>query len=438
MSKFNRGLYAKGTNMTSIEEIQKDAAKHDKKFYDDNGRVGYHSIEEGRNIFRVAVAHDPGDSPYVPIRFSNMEVEVDEYDSEGNKTGQKVWKRRKCFIATQHGPRDEAGASLLNSDVIETYIDCVTNKAKLQFSSEKEREQYLNPIHGYWHDGKFQWGIRPETKNICYAWDDKKELKQLELNKKWYSDMQSLIIGASANAPVAVDIFSHVDNGSPLVIEKNVIKEAGKRNKTEYKVTKQDPDMHKRESWDDFFKRTRITDKQLEELLEKKSLKELYVQNYTREEFERIVQGLRRFDAHWKFNMFMDQDFLQRFDEIEAEVMRVIPENKEEEEPAKEIPDQGQGTAPEVQTKDVKKITVPKMRKFLKEYVDDNYGSEYQLPMLKGEELKKWYELAVEGEDLPWDSLVQSGSNLPDPPDDLPWKDDDLDKQVDDIKNGVG
>ena len=448
---FNRGLYSQGANMQSINEAQKDAEKHDKKFYDDSGRVGYHEIKEGRNLFRIAVAHEAKDSPYLPIRFSNMEVEVDEYDTENNKTGNKIWKRRKNYISTQHGPRNQYGVSQLTTDPIEFYIEFLTNKLKREILNEKDREKALLPIHGYWSEGKYQWGIRPETKTICYAWNEAGELKQLELNKRWYSEMQGIIIGASGSSNVAVDIFSHVDNGSPLVIEKTVTKEQGKRNKTEYKITKEDPDMMKRESWDTFFERTRVTDQQLQDLLEKKSLKEMYSENYTRADFGRAIQGLRRFDEIWKFGLFSLPEFMEKLKEIEKEVFKNISEPNEDQQEtaeAKSVPDQGQdqetlsanpdsvvgegpGNPPES-----KKMTVPKMRKFLREYVADNYTEdEYQLPVLKGEELKRWYELAVIGEDLPWETLGGKIADDAQVPDDLPWGEDGVDKAIDDIKN---
>lgn len=465
---FNRGLYAQGANMESINQAQKDAEKHDKKFYEDNGRVGYHEIKEGRNLFRIAVAHKPEDSPYLPLRFSHMEVEVDEYDSDNKKTGNKVWKRRKCYIATQHGPRNQYGISQLATDPIEFYIEYLTNMLKNTVANEKEREKLLLPIHGYWNEGKYQWGIRPETKTICYAWNDAGELKQLELNKRWYSDMQGIIIGASGSSNIAVDIFSQIDNGSPLVIEKTITKEQGKRNKTEYKITKEDPDMMKRESWDDFFARTKVTDQQMMDLLEKKSLKEMYSENYTRFEFGRVIQSLRRFDEIWKFGLFQIGEFMDKLKEIEAEVFKYIPEPNTDNQQAESKPtqpEQGQyppATQPAQITEQTKtqeaptgpgtpsdngksdpspvatKITVPKMRKTLREYVEDNYeGEEYQLPVLKGKELKIWYDLAVEGEDLPWDTLgAKIADDKPKLPNDLPWaEEDDIDKDINDIKN---
>lgn len=47
------------------------------------------------------------------------------------------------------------------------------------------------------------------------------------------------------------------------------------------------------------------------------------------------------------------------------------------------------------------KPTVIKMRRFLKSYIEDNYGEGYSLPKLSKDDVSKWYDLAQEGEELP-------------------------------------
>ena len=43
------------------------------------------------------------------------------------------------------------------------------------------------------------------------------------------------------------------------------------------------------------------------------------------------------------------------------------------------------------------------MKKAIREYIDENYGEGFSLPSgVKGEELRRWYDLALEGEELPF------------------------------------
>ena len=49
------------------------------------------------------------------------------------------------------------------------------------------------------------------------------------------------------------------------------------------------------------------------------------------------------------------------------------------------------------------KLTPIKMKKAIREYIDENYGEGFSLPSgVKGEELRRWYDLALEGEELPF------------------------------------
>ena len=424
-------MYSAGTKMNSVQKMQQDADKHDKKFYDDSNRVSYHQIKEGRNVFRIAPAHDPNDSPYIAVRFTNLDALVDEYDNANQKTGKKVWKRKKCYISTQHGPRDPQGSSVLKSDIVEVYIEHLNKKLKLDYPNDKERETAAAPIRGYWKDNKYHWGIKPETKQFCYAWDEAGELKLLELSKKWFNEVQDIIMKASGDAAVAIDIFSHIDNGFPLVIDKEVKKEAGKRTKTEYKISKLDPDMVKRESWDDFFERTKVTDRQLKDLLEKKSLKEMFYENYTRQEFEKVGKGLRRFDQLNNYNLFKDLEFVNEIKEIHKQVNMYVPVANDESQE-----EQAEAAPAGVQMG----LTVQQALIELIDHVTLTYGNAKYLPKLDDDQVIKWYEMMKAGEELPiiveTTPAKETNQAMPsDQVEDLPWEinDESLDDAMDSL-----
>ena len=426
---FNRGKFSAGTKMNSVQKMQQDAEKHDKKFYDDSNRVSYHQIKEGRNIFRIAPAHDPNDSPYIAVRFTNLDTYVDEYDNTNQKTGNKVWKRKKCYISTQHGPRDNHGNSILKSDIVEVYIEHLNKKLKAEYPIDKERETIAAPIRGYWKDRNYQWGIKPETKQFCYAWDETGELKLLELSKRWFNELQDIIMKASGDSNVAIDIFSHIDNGFPLVIDKEIKKEQGKRAKTEYKISKLDPDMVKRESWDDFFDRTKVTDRQLKDLLEKKSLKAMFYENYTREEFEKVGKGLRRFDANNNYNLFSNKEFVDEVRGIHQQINMHVPVSNDESQ------DEEKGESEDEQTDDVTTgvqtgLTIQQALVELIDHVTIKYGNAKYLPKLDDDQVFKWYEMLQAGEELPiiidQPDVKQRDESMPkDDGNDLPWEMDD-------------
>lgn len=55
-------------------------------------------------------------------------------------------------------------------------------------------------------------------------------------------------------------------------------------------------------------------------------------------------------------------------------------------------------------------MTPLKMKKMLREYIASNYSDEgYTLPNLSKEDLVKWYQLAMEGEELPFDEMAGEG-----------------------------
>ena len=67
-----------------------DSKQHNKVFMSDTNRqVQTFSINEGRNVFRIAPGIAEGGVPYMPIRYSLMHVEVDEYNDDGVATGRK-------------------------------------------------------------------------------------------------------------------------------------------------------------------------------------------------------------------------------------------------------------------------------------------------------------------------------------------------------------
>lgn len=375
---FDRSKF-KAAPMSAIEKQEAKAKKASKNFSSGGGgRINFHKVEEGSNWFRIAPAHDPKDSPYVPIRKTMLKCNVDIYE-DGEPTGEKEVKLKSIFIATQHGEG-------ITKDVIETYIDYVYKRANEEYSDKDDRSKFLNPITGYKAKGKWNPGIRPSTNWVTYAWDKAGEIGRLELYDSWMKEMREVSARESEDEAIVLDIFSDPDEGFPLLIDKN--KESNK-----WKYTIINETLKKGETWEDYFKRNRLSDNQLKDLMEIKSLKEMLVNVYSIRDFEFAIDGLKRFDRENKYDIFKDEEFLKEVEECEAQVKACVEarggdEEKEEKEAKKEST-----------SSDIKPI---EMKRFIREYISENYGDDVELPNIKGDELKEWYLLAKSGDELPF------------------------------------
>lgn len=418
MAEFNRSGF-KATSMASLtsEEKKTEAAVPQNNY---QGRAGFHTISDGKNVFRIAPSPTEKEPAYRGVITSQLEVESDIYDSDNQKTGKKELKSRKIFIATQHS----AG---MKEDPILLYIDHVLKRANDEYSNKDERIKFLQPLKGWrGKDGKWNWGIEPMTSYVCYAWDKEGKLGRLELRDKWYSEMKRLSVeNNDDNVAIVVDVFTDPDQGYPLVLTE-FLTDKGKK---DYRVSCDT--LLRGETWEMFFERTRVTDNQLMELSQKESLTDLYYDVYTSRDFNLALDGLRRFDEKYKYGIFENEDFI---DKLEA-LKKTVPAEKKEadnpfiapkEEPKKTTssPRVSEKANPmqeieedikqEVQEKLGNMTPIPKMKTLIKQYIVENYGDDYSLPThLTNDQIKEWYALCKVGDELPFDTLDAPQEDLP-------------------------
>lgn len=394
----------KGSSLNTLEDEKRRAANALPKFGGGEGRAGFHEIKEGSNWRRIAPAHNPNEPAYRAKSTVFLECEVPEIDENGTETGKVEIKNKAIFIATQH--------SELDRDPVLMYIAAVQQKANDEISDKEQRQKYLYPINGWrGKDGKWNWGIKPDIKFVCYAWDDQGTLGREELFPKWLDDMKKISIERSPDdAEIIPDIFTDPDEGYPLIITKN----KNDKGKWDYSISCDLPSATKRESWESFFDRTRLTDDQLTELMGKESLKELYWDVYTTRDFDMAIDGLRRFDKKHKFDIFENEEFLEAISDLRLKVKQFVPWSKGEETeetnlPVKKAVESKVETPESVSRKlgiNVVAVPIPKMKTVIKQYIQDNYGDDYMLPdNLTKDQIKQWYELAEAGEELPFDAL---------------------------------
>ena len=387
--KFDRSKF-KGAKLSKLRETKEQADKKDVRLLggSSEGRANFLSVEEGRNEFRIMPPHNPNDPTYRPLRSAMLECELPVFE-DGKETGKFEFKNKKIFIATQHG--NEA-LRKLGKDPIETYIKYVNDEASL-IDGKDEKHKFLSPIKGWrGRDGKWNWGILPSTSFVCYAVKDN-QLGRLELWNSWIKEMNKImaLIEEEEDEVLDIDPFSDPDEGYPLVIKK----EKNEEDRWEYTVDRVNP--KKRQSWDEFCEENRVTDEQLKALYDKESLTELYVDCYTKRDFDLAINGLRLFDKKHKFNIFENDDFLSELEEIEKLVPEDEPKENSDATIEKEFEKAGNDTS---------KWPKPKCKKYLKAYILDSYDEDAEPYLQKVEELsledlRSWCELAEAGEELP-------------------------------------
>lgn len=382
----------KAGKLSSIKKKQEDAKKNNKYFGESNGnRVKFFSLkEEGRYKFRILPPHDENSSPYEVKRTTMLECEIDVYE-DGEKTGDTEIKKKSIFIGTQH-------SKSLKKDPIEVYIDKVYKQAA-EIEDKKDKENFLKPIKGCFVSKPMVFGIQPQTKYVCYALNEDGEIGRLELNPAWMKKMETISINEADDDDVLeLDIFSDPDEGYPLIITK----QKNDKKKVEYIIDADRP--KKRESFDDFCERVKVTDAQLEELDSQTPLKELFVDSYTTRDFDLALDGLARFDEENGYDIFEDEDFVSEIEAIKSLVPEFVPKIKEvdSEKEAKEA-DEEEEKEDKPTKSDSKKPSKIKMRKALKAYIDENYSDEFEgdVKDLDDDTLQEWYLLAESEEELP-------------------------------------
>jgi len=405
MSGFDRKRFV-GGKIAANKDMQKSASENNKPLFDDNGRVNFLTIEDGRNVFRILPPHpdDKSGATYVPYRVSRIECECKVYKN-GESTGETEVKQKNVFIATQHGG--------LKADPIETYIDFVKARAADEFTDRDERQKFLAPITGWrGRDGKWNWGIAPATSFVCYAIKDGK-IGRLELREQWIKDMDRMAISEDADDVIDVDIFSDPDEGYPLIISKGI-----EKNKTVFTLEKEVP--RRGESWDEFFNRNRVSDEQLEELLKLDPLSKTYGKEvYTRRDWDLALDGLKRVDAKYKFNIFKNSEFIEKLSEIEASVKDDL---RDDDDIKRNFSEKGRGDK-RVEDEETESISVSEMRVALKRAIKRVYDEQYvdQIPA-SDKDVKKWYQKLINGDELPIEEKTaddveeSSSSDEPEPP----------------------
>lgn len=382
-----------GAKLSANKDSQKSAQANNKSFASGNSRAGFLEIEEGKNVFRIMPPH-PNDTigaAYLPKRVTMLKCESNVW-KDGEETDQTEIKNKNIFIATQHGN--------LPGDPIELYINYVRKRASDEFQDKEDRQKFLAPITG-WKDktGKWNWGITPKTSFVAYAVKDK-VLGRLELYESMVKDMDKLAITEEADDVMGTDPFSDPNEGRELIItkEKEIDKQGKTTNKWVHTISMGEPSRQKRESWDDYFERTKLTDAQLEELEKQEPLSKIQGNDvYTTRDWNFAIDGLLRFDQENKYGIFDNDEFMEELSELEK---LVSPEKRNDDDIKKAF--ESPKEEKKVEGPEDEEMSPLEMKIVLKRFIKKEFGEEFvsQVPV-DPKELQRWYCLLEEGEDLP-------------------------------------
>lgn len=416
--KFDKSKFKK----QSIEDVEAEVKQAEKTMYKGGkSYTGFATIQKGKNVFRVVPAMGKA---YVACKMSKLRVEVPTYDANGKVTGKEV-KDKNVFCADIHGKN-----LLKGKDPIVLYCDYVRKKASEEYQDDVERRKFLNPIMGYKKGNKFVWGINPSLAYVCYVYQGSKDFARLQLYGTWMNRIKEISVEMSDDETVSFDIFSQLEGAYPLVI---TMGEDDKGKKT-YSLSAGVP--KKGQSWDEFFEETAIPDEDMEYFLnEVPTLEEIYKDVYSQKDFNMALDGLKRFDEENGYDIFADDGFLTEIEEMAAMIPDEDSKNdegeedeapkktkstskskkveepepddategdEEEEKPAPRRKAPASAPAKEKAAKVASYPPLSKMKKFLEEYIGEEYP-EAELPDdLTIAEVRSWYDLAQAGEALPF------------------------------------
>lgn len=404
---FDRSKY-KATSLAKVSETVQQTKQFDTYFGGKGEYANFWKQKDGITVKRVLPAHEPGDSPYVPMLTAMLKCEVDDKDKDGNVIGKKI-ANKKIFLATLHGG--------FPYDIIEEYIKRVYEKAE-HLQDKEERARFLNPVTGYRMGGKNgTWvpGIRPQLEYVYYAfiegkvWRDSLKPKQMEALNKESADL------CAQNDTAAVDMFSDPSTGFPIQWSR------GKDDNNKNVETLKSLPLKMGQTWEDYFEKNAVPDKVLEELDSLPSLQKLYVDCYTKRDFDYALDGLKRFDEANSYDIFAQDDYLDMIEELERLVEEKtgekpsgaddLPFGDGDEKPAKTVDaptrksPAAKASAPK-KSAAKKKPAEPTPEEKLKVVNDEfvrQYGEGYEELELEGEELEEAYQLALKKEDLGYD-----------------------------------
>lgn len=368
MTTFDRSKY-KATSSVTLKK-QEEEVKEIVNTGNNYNRVGFHTMDHGKNKFRIYPARNPedGNSSFIvpkTIHFLPQLIEI--VDDKGNKKSEI--KSKPIFNSRVHGRTKK--------DICEEYIKMAESLIQKETKDPSEFKRRMAPLNGYKDkNGTWHSGITGQTRWVCYS--DKystagKKLGFLEVTNGVKESMNKLTITEQVGEPIEIDPFSDADDGICLIIDYN--KQAQKAQDF-YKCSLEEVQIDK-------FNRklvpTPLTDEDLEKWLELESLEELFVMSYKKADFNKAFAGLQIFDEQNSIGVFA----LDEWHDIVAEISEYYPEIVEEK--AEVVETKKEIKAPIKETVSIKQSLIEPKNE---EAEENEEGGEIDLKTMDRNELK--------------------------------------------------
>ena len=259
-----------------------------KRVDEDNEIIGaqsneYLNLEDGKTLkIRIFPAHPGVEDFYIPKKCYWLTVAGNDGDP----------RRTTVLDSKVHG-----GTKF---DLVEEYVKF----AKKKWAKDADK---LDALTG---TGQNQDSLNPSYTWMCYAdlvtADGELRAKLWEFKKTVRDAMNKLAFSEDEDEPIEVDPFTDPDEGLPILVTYNK-KPNRKKGENYYEVS--------------FPKKVTarpLTDEEIEYFMTLKPLTEV-LPKYGMRDFERALEGLQNFDEEHEMELFEDDAWLEKVEEIKAQ-----------------------------------------------------------------------------------------------------------------------
>lgn len=291
MGAFDRSKFA----ATKTSNLKEQEAEQSAKVGRRGDRVEFKRLEPGKNKLRIYPAHPGTKSFMYPRTVHFLPVEVDEKDGNGEKTGKRKVIRKPIFSAKVHLGLQNGAIPKCPAD---EYLTRAIQWCHDNIQDEEERKKRIAVLTG-------REGIKPATKWIAYAdlySGASKEFCRIELSTMVQQAMNEIAAGQDdEDGAIVTDPFTDPDTGRAIFV-------------TYDNKAKKPADFYSTAI--DINKVTPLTDDELGVLAEQTSLESMLTNCYRKQDFDMMIEGLKRFDEENDFGIFGDDDYLDILEEI--------------------------------------------------------------------------------------------------------------------------